>query len=132
MTIADKPHGRRSRYNAGCRCGECRTANRDHQRSRRSKHLSPVPAGDPSPPAEFIDGAVAEAVRAQLEHLPAAQERPGTFAIAIRLAQLLDNPTAVPQYASAAKVLSDIITTLSKHSTHRTRLTAVRNMTERD
>jgi hypothetical protein len=71
-------------------------------------------------------------VRAQLEHLPAAQERPGTFAIAIRLAQLLDNQAAVPQYASAAKALTDIITTLSKHSTHRTRLTAVRNMTERE
>jgi len=132
MTIADKPHGRRSRYNAGCRCGECRTANRDHQRSRRSKHLQPVPRPEGSPPAEFIDGPVTEAVRAQLAGLPAAQDRPGTLAIAIRLAQLLDNPTAVPQYASAAKVLADIITTLSKHSTHRTRLTAVRNMTERE
>jgi hypothetical protein len=71
-------------------------------------------------------------VRAQLEHLPSAKERPGTLAVAIRLAQLLDSPTAVPQYASAAKALTDIITTLSKHSTHRTRLTAVRNMTERD
>lgn len=129
MTIADRPHGRRSRYNAGCRCGECRTANRDHQRSRRSKYLSPVPAGDPSPPAEFIDGPVTEAVRAQLKHLPAAQERPGLYAIALRLAQLLDNPTAVPQYASAAKVLTDILGTLSKHSTRLTRLTAVRSMT---
>ena len=71
-------------------------------------------------------------MRAQLEHLPSAQERPGTFAVAIRLAQLLDNPTAVPQYASAAKVLSDIIATLSKQSTHRTRLSAVRSMTVQD
>jgi hypothetical protein len=129
MTIADKPHGRRSRYNAGCRCGECRSANRDHQRSRRSKHLTPVPAGEVSPPAEFIDGPVTEAVRAQLEHLPSAQERPGLYAIALRLAQLLDNPTAVPQYASTARVLTDLIATLSKHSARRTRLSAVRNMT---
>jgi hypothetical protein len=39
---------------------------------------------------------------------------------------------SVPQFASAAKVLSDILGTLSKHSTRRTRLTAVRSMTERD
>lgn len=129
MTIADRPHGRRSRYNAGCRCGECRAANRDHARRRRSKHLQRVPAGDLSPPAEFIDGPVTEAVRAQLEHLPAAQDRPGLFAIAIRLAQLMDNQSAVPQYASAAKVLTDIITTLSKQSRRPGRLTAVRDMT---
>ena len=129
MTIADRPHGR-SRYNAGCRCGECRTANRDHQRSRRSKHLSPVPAGDPSPPAEFVDGPVTAAVRAQLEHLPSARDRPALVAIAVRLAQLLDNPTAVPQYASMARVLTDLIATLSKHSARRTQLSAVRSMTE--
>ena len=83
-------------------------------------------------PAEFIDGPVTEAVRAQLAGLPAAQERPGTFAIAIRLAQLLDSQTAVPQYASAAKVLTEILSTLSKHSTRRTRLSAVRSMTVQD
>ena len=132
MTIADKPHGRRSRYNAGCRCGECRTANRDHQRNRRSKHLTPVPRPEGAPPAEFIDGPVTKAVRAQLAGLPAAQDRPGTFAIAIRLAQLMDTQSAVPQYASAAKVLSEILSTLSKHSTQRTRLSAVRSMTRCD
>ena len=131
MTIADKPHGR-TRYNAGCRCGACRTANREHSRQLRSKFLAPVPRPEGSPPAEFIDGPVTEAVRVQLEHLPSAQERPGVFAIAIRLAQLMDNQTAVPQYASAAKALSDIVAMLSKHSTRRTRLSAVRSMTERD
>ena len=131
MTIADKPHGR-SRYNAGCRCGECRTANRDHQRNRRSKHLTPVPRPEGAPPAEFIDGPVTKAVRAQLEHLPAARERPGLYAIALRLAQLMDTQSAVPQYASAAKVLSEILSTLSKHSTQRTRLSAVRSMTRCD
>lgn len=131
VTIADRPHGR-SRYTAGCRCGTCKQANREYQRRRRSKHLQPVPPGDPSPPSEFISGPVTQAVSAQLEHLPAAQERPGVFAIAIRLAQLLDNQTAVPQYSSAARVLTDIIATLSKHSTRRTRLSAVRSMTRDD
>ena len=64
--------------------------------------------------------------------LPAEMERPGAFAIAIRLAQLLDNQTSVPRYASAAKLLTDIIATLSKRSTRRTRLSAVRSLTRDD
>ena len=130
MTIADRPHGR-SRYNAGCRCGECRAANRDHQRTRRAKHLTAVPPRDRHP-AEFIDGSVTEAVRTQFEGTAIAQDRPGVFAIAIRLAQLLDDQTAVPQYSSASRVLTDIIATLSRQSRGPGRLRAVRSMTERD
>jgi len=89
----------------------------------------PRPEGPP--PADFIGGPVTQAVRAQLAGLPAAQERPGLVAIAIRLGQLMDTESAVPQYASAAKVLGDIIDTLSKHSTRRTRLSAVRSLTPR-
>jgi hypothetical protein len=128
MTIADRPHGR-TRYNAGCRCGACRTANREHSRQLRSKFLAPVPRREESPPADFVDGPVTLAVRAQLAGLPAAQERPGLVAIAIRLGQLMDTQSAVPQFSAAAKVLSEILGTLSKHSTRRTRLSAVRNMT---
>jgi hypothetical protein len=54
------------------------------------------------------------------------------IAIAIRLAKLLDNRTSVPRYASAATLLTDIIVRLSKHSTRRTRLSAVRSMTRDD
>lgn len=134
MTIAEKPHGR-SRYNAGCRCGECRAANREHSRRRRSKqHLKPLPTPAPakgSQQPEFAeDGRVTEAVRAQLADNPAAQERPGLYAIAIRLAQLLDNPDAVPQYASAAHRLTEVLTILSKSAARRGRLSAVRGMTD--
>lgn len=73
-----------------------------------------------------------EAVRAQLEHLPNTQERPGVFAIAIRLGQLMDTESAVPQFSAAAKVLSDILGTLSRQSRRPGRLTAVRSLTERD
>lgn len=131
MAIADKPHGR-SRYNAGCRCGVCRAANRDHSRRRRSKHhLQPVsaPATAP-PPAEFTSGRVTDGVTAQLADTAAAQERPGLYAVAIRLAQLLDNPDAVPQYASAAHRLTEVLTNLSKSSTRRGKLRAVRGMTD--
>ena len=132
MATTEKPHGR-SLYNAGCRCGVCRAANRDHSRRRRSKHhLQPVsaPPAEASPPAEFISGPVTEAVAAQLADTAAAQERPGLYAIAIRLAQLLDNPDAVPQYASAAHRLTEVLTTLSKSSTRRGKLRAVRGMTD--
>jgi len=131
MTVAEKPHGR-SRYNAGCRCGVCRAANRDHSRRRRSKqHLKPLPTpAKESPRAEFTSGAVTEAVAAQLADNPAAQERPGLYAIAIRLAQLLDNPDAVPQYASAAHRLTEVLTILSKSAARRGRLSAVRGMTD--
>ena len=126
MTIAEAPHGR-GRYQRGCRCATCKLANREYQRRHRSKFLRSVapPPADVTP----VAGPVEIAVRAQLEHLPVAQERPGLVAIAIRLAQLMDNQSAVPQFSAAAKVLSDILGTLSKHSTRRTRLSAVRSMT---
>ena len=120
MTVADKPHGR-SRYNAGCRCGECRAANREHSRRRRSKRLTAVPPAEGSQPPEFADGAVTEAVRAQLAETAVALERPGLVAIAIRLAQLLDNQAAIPQHAAAAHRLTETLTTLSKTSTRRGR-----------
>jgi len=68
MTIADKPHGR-TRYNAGCCFGVCRSANREHSRRQRSKNLRHIPRLAESPPTEFIDGPVTEAVRAQLASL---------------------------------------------------------------
>ena len=93
MTLAEAPHGR-GRYQRGCRCATCKLANREYQRRHRSKYLRSVtpPPADVTPAA----GPVEIAVRAQLEHLPSAQERPGLFAIAVRLAQLLDTESAVP------------------------------------
>jgi len=41
-------------------------------------------------------------------------------------------PGAIPQHPQTARALTDIITTLSKHSTRRTRLSAVRSMTRDD
>jgi hypothetical protein len=71
-------------------------------------------------------------VRAQLDNTAAALERPGLAAIAVRLAAVLDNQTAIPQHAAAAHRLVEILTTLSKSSTRRGRLSAVRSMTRDD
>lgn len=77
-------------------------------------------------------GAVVAAVQAQLDGTAAAQERPGLAAIAVRLAEVLDNQSAIPQHAAAAHRLVEILGTLSKSSMRRTRLSMVRSMTERD
>lgn len=129
MTIADAPHGR-SRYTRGCRCGTCKQANREYQRRHRSKHLQPVPPRDPQP-AEFIDGPVTEAVRAQLAEAIIAGERPGLIAIALVLAADLDNPHAVPQRAALAHRLTEILAALSKSATRGGRLRVVRGMTDK-
>ena len=71
-------------------------------------------------------------MQAQLDGTAAALERPGLAAIAIRLAEVLDNQSAIPQHAAAAHRLSEILGTLSKSSTRRTRLSAVRSMTRDD
>jgi hypothetical protein len=127
VTIAEAPHGR-GRYQRGCRCATCKLANREYQRRHRTKQFRLVtpPPADVTP----VAGPVEIAVRAQLEHLPSAEDRPGLVAIAIRLGQVMDTESAVPQFASAAKVLSEILSTLSKHSTRRTRLSVVRGMTD--
>lgn len=133
MTIAEKPHGR-TRYNAGCRCGECRQANREHSRRRRRAeplHAVTTPPPEVTPADPITAGAVAAAVRAQLDHLAAVDDRPALAAIAIALAEVLDNPSAVPQHAAAAHRLIETLDKLGQNAGRRSRLTAVRNMTPR-
>jgi hypothetical protein len=106
-------------------------ANREYQRRRRS-HLAAVTPSLPADATPEPTGAVVAAVQAQLDGLPAAQDRPGLAAIAVRLAEVLDNQTAIPQHAAAAHRLVEILGTLSKSSIRRTRLSAVRSMTRDD
>ena len=129
MTNGPTPHGR-GRYQRGCRCGTCTSANREYQRRHRTKQfrlVTPPPADVPPAP-----GPVEIGVRAQLEHLASAQERPGVFAVAVQLAAVLDNQSAIPQHASAARVLTEIIMSFTRQSRRPGRLTAVRSLTERE
>jgi hypothetical protein len=107
-------------------------------RLRRSTvDIAPVDLGnrcvecqaDPTPEAAAPTGAVVAAVEAQLADLPAALDRPGVTAVAVKLAQVLDNDSAVPQHAAAARALIEILGTLHKTSARRARLSAVRDMT---
>ena len=130
-------HGR-ARYTKGCRCGVCRTANREYQRRyRRAKPLQAVPVPEPSAQADADDraapaeGAVTAAVTAQLAGLPEAESRPGLAAAAIRLAELLDRPEAMPQHPAAAGRLVELLEKLTRGNAKRGRLTLVRSMTDR-
>ncbi len=134
-TTDDRPHDRR-RYQRGCRCADCCAANRayarDRKRAKQSQLRAVPPPADPAPPpqpGEDLGGPVVAAVAAQFDGTAIAQERPGLYAIAIRLAQLLDRDDAVPQHAAAAHRLSVILGTLAQTSQRRGRLAVVRNMT---
>lgn len=116
-----------------------------YQRRYRGQSLRAVP----SPPAESAPAeqtgppaadaivfrriepstAVVEAVQRQVDELGAAESRPGASAIALKLAELLDNPLALPQHPAAAGRLVELLGQLAKDRPRRGRLTAVRDMT---
>lgn len=126
-------HGR-SRYRQGCRCGVCREANREYQRRYRSKtplHPLPSPPAGTTPEDPAPAGPVAAAVRAQIENLSGAEERPALAAVAIVLAELLDNDRAVPQHPAAAHRLVETLDKLGRSPAARGRLKGVRGLTPR-
>lgn len=129
-------HGR-TRYTRGCRCAVCKAAERDYQRDRyrrqRGLPVDPPAAWKPSvvisPPVSPPDGCVVAAVRAELATAPAAVERPGLTAVALALAEILDDKRHVATQPAAARQLVAILGTLSKGTQRRGKLAAVRSMT---
>lgn len=109
-------HGTTTSYRSGCRCGPCRRAQRLYQREWRAGHLPPgrsrvteLPAPEALP---LADGAVVQAVRADLEALPVGRARATERAAALSLAQVLDDSSAVPQRAAAARQLMTVMSEL--------------------
>jgi hypothetical protein len=111
MTMAAK-HGTRRRYVEGCRCDDCRTANRVYARNLRQRHADGEPArpasdvavsGEPSEPGPGERG-----VQAEISG-PGAQARPGLAQSALALARVMDSPKAVNQHAAAAKALATLL-----------------------
>lgn len=128
-------HGTRRRYTEGCRCDECRDAQRLYQQRYRERRANgdvaqlpqPIPEGD-SPP-----GPVESGVTAEIDGL-AAQARPGLAQAALALARILDNPKAISQQPAAAKTLATLLDKLRAASARGRRggLALVRTMTEKD
>lgn len=92
-----------------------REENRLYQRERRARRPEGGTNGGTSvtdlvPSAVPRADSVAEAVRKEIEKLPdRGQGRPGLAATAVRLGELLDDPTAAPQHPAAAGRLRELL-----------------------
>ena len=96
----------------------------EYRQERRDKLSGDdIPAGQGPGPVEA--GVLAEIALA-------AEARPGLAAVAVCLAQLLDNPQGRNQYAAAAKVLTGLLGELGKVGAPRRRsqLALVKSMTK--
>lgn len=135
-------HGTRSKYNSGCRCDDCVTAERSYQEKRRqTKLMAASPVVGSGPVVQFRQvaagavqsaelGRVEAGVISELEGLAQAEERPGLKETALALARIMDNPKAVNQQAAAAAKLTDLLDKLRKGADSRkSKLASVRAMT---
>ena len=125
-------HGTRRGYGEGCRCDDCRDAQRLYQRRYRERQaLRNVTPASPDEVATELPGPVESAVRDEIGGL-AAGARPGLAQVALCLARLMDNPKAINQQPAAAKVLAAMLEKLDSASARDRRggLAVVRTMTE--
>jgi hypothetical protein len=99
-------HGSRDRYHQGCKCTDCKAAEAAYRRRYRERKL----LGDIAPAAELsgqggsapdspgpIESVAVEAIGPELARL-----RPDLTAVAVSLAQLMDDPRAKSQRAACA------------------------------
>jgi hypothetical protein len=148
-------HGTRRGYNHGCRCDDCKDAQRLYQRRYRERRgngltrppspvavavvqlpASGVPFGTPEaevqaatyPNGQLGPGPVEAAVKAELGGLAEAQSRPSLVQIALAMARILDSPRVASAQPAAAKVLVNVLDVLQKGSApgRRGNLAAVR------
>jgi hypothetical protein len=131
-------HGTRPGYNDGCRCDDCKGAQRLYQQGYRHRRANggPAPVASPSPaapPAPLGPGPVESGVEAEIGGL-ASEARPGLAQAALALARIMDNPKAVNQQPAAAKVLGALLDKLrsAPASGRRGRLAVVRSMSPGD
>ena len=125
-------HGTRRGYGEGCRCGDCKDAQRLYQRRYRERRaLRNVTPVSPNESATEFPGPVESAVNDEIGGL-AADARPGLAQTALALARIMDNPKAVNQQPAAAKVLAALLEKLHSASARGRRgsLSVVRSMTK--
>ncbi|MGZ4563001.1 MAG: hypothetical protein ACXVX6_05355 [Mycobacterium sp.] len=125
------PHGTSARYNRGCRCGDCALARSDRARKARLAKAAPLgiidpqaaSAGESSP---VSPGPAEQAVRAELETLPeATEQRLALAAIAVVLAQGLDNPAFRSSHPGMSRELAKVLDKLRTVGVRRLRLVDV-------
>lgn len=142
--MSSKCGGSESSYAGGCRCDLCKRAASDARRLRRQRAREAVgalPCSDiPRTPLVSItspDTNVSPAERAscvdavQQEIDSLISPRPGLAAVAVALAEILDNPKATSSKPAAANQLMRVLELLRKSSdgARRGRLAVVKSMT---
>jgi hypothetical protein len=123
-------HGR-ERYRRGCRCDECKEAQRVYQRVYRERHaLGLTQPQQPPTEQNCSPGPVELAVASELATLVSAESRPALAAIAAAMARLLDSRAVGPK-PQAAKVLVTLLDALHKSvPDRRGNLAIVKSMTK--
>jgi hypothetical protein len=122
-------HGTRRGYNDGCRCDDCKDAQRLYQQRYRERRRTLAPVTNVTPAASS-PGPVESGVEAEIAGL--ADARPGLAQVALAMARVLDNPRAVSSQPAAAKVLASLLDKLRSASAHGGGgLALVRTMTEK-
>ncbi len=134
-------HGTRQRYGAGCRCDECKVAQRLYQRKYRERRANgltrPVVVAEVldhlTPDTNVPPGPVEQAVELELAGVPSAELRPSLVQIALAMSRILDSSRAASAQPAAAKALVSVLDTLHKGSAQRRRgsLAVVRTMTDK-
>ena len=126
-------HGTRYRYKRGCRCAECRAAQRLYQREYRVR----VACGELAPPSATElqaapPGPVEQGVRIELAGLSAAESQPALVQVALALGRVLDGRVPTPKPAAAGRLVT-VLDILHRGSERRgSRLSLVRSMTTTD
>ena len=134
-------HGGRAGYISGCRCDECKAAQRLYQRRYRERVVNgetrPVavvqlPQGQgASNDAPDQPGPVELAVESEVGAL--AEARPTLVAVARAMARILDSSRVPTPKPPAAKVLVTVLDALHKGSAQRRgNLALVKSMTKKD
>jgi hypothetical protein len=126
-------HGTRRGYNEGCRCDDCKDAQRLYQQRYRERRANRALAQlPPEPESGARPGPVELGVQQEIDGL-AAESRPGLAQVALALARVMDNPRAINQRPAAAKVLSALLEKLRSASARGRcgNLALVRTMTEK-
>lgn len=133
-------HGTGRCYREGCRCDDCRRAMREYNADLRRRKAEGGPIGPsgrvielPSASANSRGagpGAVEAAVLEEISDLQLTSDRPGLAAMAVSLAQLMDDGASKAKRPEAAAKLEGILEKLHKGAdAKKSKLASVRAMT---
>ena len=133
-------HGTGRCYREGCRCDDCRLAMREYNADLRRRKAAGIPTGPsgkvvslPSTAANTRaagPGPVEAAVLEEISDLQLTSDRPGLAAMAVSLAQLMDDGASKGKRPEAAAKLEQILEKLHKGAdAKKSKLATVRAMT---